>query len=443
MKIIELAGAAASVVANEVKAIRSALWFRPAAYCLLAASLALIVAAADDLLPERNLAWLPEVERDNLHNLLSLVAQGMLTVATVTLSVLMLVLNLAAGQASPRAVPEMMADSVTQNALGSFLATFVFALTALMLLGFGGITQSGVSLTFFCALALILNALRYIVQWIHHVAAAMKLNRIVSQVHRQAEEVLCAYLKKGDRERAAAPQRASGAAVTLRARQSGYVRVVDAEELASLAEEHGLVLRLAVMEGDFVHPLRPLMEVWGASFEDENGEDEVAAALRVAVAVGYERSPENDPLLGVELLTEIACRALSPGVNDPQTARVCLDHLGGLLAQAAARPPEAYPPACLEDGRVELRRVDFAALLERALRPVMRDGAGLAEVICRAVEVLGELAETADPAYLERLGEEAARAEAFGEAGLSLDQDRTLLGERAEAVRERIAARGA
>ncbi|MEX2408668.1 MAG: DUF2254 family protein, partial [Rhodovibrionaceae bacterium] len=157
--------------------------------------------------------------------------------------------------------------------------------------------------------------------------------------------------------------------------------------------------------------------------------------------VDYERSPEKDPLLGVELLAEIASRALSPGVNDPQTALVCLDHLGGLLAQAAALPPGDYPPACPGKGRVKLLRVDFAALLERALRPAMRDGAGQAEVICRVMTVLGDLAETADPAYYDLLAEEAARAEAFGKAELILEQDRKLLAKGAQVLQERIAAR--
>src|SRR3546814_6083742 len=82
----------------------------------------------------------------------------MLTVATGTLSVHMLVLNLAAGQVSPRAVPEIMADRVTQNAMGTFLGTFVYALSALLLLGFEVVARSGVSLLFLGALLMMLNA---------------------------------------------------------------------------------------------------------------------------------------------------------------------------------------------------------------------------------------------------------------------------------------------
>src|SRR3546814_3439390 len=112
----------------------------------------------------------------------------MLTVATVTLSVLMLVLNLAAAQVSPRAVPEVMADQVTQNALGTFLATFVYSLTALLLLGFGAVSGPGLTLVVFGALLLALNAVRYLVQWSHHVAEVLKVNRMIHRIHRSEEQ---------------------------------------------------------------------------------------------------------------------------------------------------------------------------------------------------------------------------------------------------------------
>src|SRR3546814_12463200 len=105
----------------------------------------------------------------------------------------MLVLNLAAGQVSPRAVPEIMADRVTQNAMGTFLGTFVYALSALLLLGFEVVARSGVSLLFLGALLMMLNAVRYLVQWIHHVAEIPKINHPLHRVHRPAVAVLVSY----------------------------------------------------------------------------------------------------------------------------------------------------------------------------------------------------------------------------------------------------------
>src|SRR3546814_15173010 len=78
--------------------------------------------------------------------------------------------------------------------MGTFLGTFVYALSALLLLGFEGVARSGVSLLFLGALLMMLNAVRYLVQWIHHVAEILKINHTLHRVHRQAVAVLDAYL---------------------------------------------------------------------------------------------------------------------------------------------------------------------------------------------------------------------------------------------------------
>lgn len=424
------------VLKNEIRTVRSALWFRPSAFSIFAVLLALFVATIDGFLPKDALAWMPEVEKSTVLDLLHLLAGSMLTVATVTLSVLMLVLSLAAGQASPRAVPELMADPVTQNALGTFLATFVFALTALLLFGFNAVAGPGVALTFICALFFVMNSLRYLVQWIHHVADTLKVNRMIYRIHRQARSVLEAYLDSEAPEACEAAEEGEGEEVSIYPSSTGYVQLIDAERLHDLACEHDLVVNLCIQEGDFVHPRRRLMRLRG-----ENLPEEARAALQAAAVVGFERSHEGDPRLGFELLAEVACRALSPGINDPQSAMACIEYLAGLLAMAAERPRDDYPPASSADGRVRFRRPDFEALLERALRPVIRDGAASAEVICRIMGVFIELAEQAAPDYLDQIAEEARRAEAFGTACLELKADKeSLCGMTAE-LQEVLAAR--
>ena len=115
---------------NAVIRLRSALWVRPTVASLGAAALALLLAGTDRLLPE--FIAIPEVDGGSVKELLTLLASAMLTVTTVTLSALLVVLNMAVSQASPRALPGLMADEVTQNALSTFIATFVFALFGLL-----------------------------------------------------------------------------------------------------------------------------------------------------------------------------------------------------------------------------------------------------------------------------------------------------------------------
>lgn len=317
------------VLKNEARAVRTALWLRPAAFCTAAALAAALLATVDALLPRGSLAWLPDIETGTVTELLKLLASGMLTVAAVTLSVLMLVLSLAAGQVSPRAVPSVMADVVTQNALGTFLATFVYALAALLFIGFGVVTgPGGAALIFLGALLLALNAVRYMVQWTHHVAQVLKINRMVHRIHHHGTEVLAAYLD-------------------------------------SKADTH--------------------------------------------------------------------CERLSLAGN----------YLGSLLTTAGCCPPGEYPPPSSADGRLQFVRTDFASMLQRAFRPVMRDAAGHAEVIFAIMRVLRSLAAQAVPDYLECIAAEAQRVEHLGQAALQLEADKQALRRMAEELRAIAAGRRA
>jgi uncharacterized membrane protein len=56
-----------------------------------------------------------------------------------------------------------------------------------------------------------------------------------------------------------------------------------------------------------------------------------------ALAVGTERTFEQDPALALRVFADIALRALSPAINDPTTAVQVLDGIDSLLRVLATR----------------------------------------------------------------------------------------------------------
>ncbi len=66
--------------------------------------------------------------------------------------------------------------------------------------------------------------------------------------------------------------------------------------------------------------------------------------LRQTVAVGQERTFEQDPALAFRIIVDIAAKGLSPAINDPTTAVLAIDQLQYLLAAVGRRS--------LEDERV-------------------------------------------------------------------------------------------
>src|SRR5262249_3103098 len=118
---------------------------------------------------------------------------------------------------------------------------------------------------------------------------------------------------------------------------SGVVMAFGAVELARLAEELDVVLELIPQGGDFVSRGDPLFRVAGSG-------QAPPAALRGCIAIGPERTLEQDPRFVFRILVDIASKALSPAINDPTTAVQSLDQIQHLLQFIGRRH--------LDDGRV-------------------------------------------------------------------------------------------
>src|SRR6185503_5832298 len=81
-----------------------------------------------------------------------------------------------------------------------------------------------------------------------------------------------------------------------------------------------LVFRHTV--GDFVPVGAAILEVHGPTLPKDVGRH-----LSTMLALGAERTIEQDPAFAIRVMVDIAIRALSPAVNDPTTAVQVLDHL--------------------------------------------------------------------------------------------------------------------
>jgi uncharacterized membrane protein len=93
----------------------------------------------------------------------------------------------------------------------------------------------------------------------------------------------------------------------------------------------GGVIEIVAAVGDTVVELTPFLQVYGA----EQPIDE--QKLRDGIAIGEERTFEQDPKYAIRLLVDIAIKALSPAINDPTTAVQALDQIEDLLLRLGQR----------------------------------------------------------------------------------------------------------
>jgi uncharacterized membrane protein len=153
----------------------------------------------------------------------------------------------------------------------------------------------------------------------------------------------------------------------------------------------------------------PLVAVWPAAASAG-----CADALQGAVRIERERDLDQDVDFGLRQLTDTAVKAMSPGINDPTTARTCVGYVRSILVLLAERrfpePVRRFPGRALT---VVVRRREFDEHLA-ALEEIGRHAGGDPRVAGAVLDALASVCDSAARAGIE------PRAAAAAETAASL-----------------------
>jgi uncharacterized membrane protein len=318
-------------IRRAVDVTRERLWIVPAAAAVLAAVAADLLVRLDRSLNEDggSPAWIFGGTADAARSVLSTIATATMTVLGVTLSITLAVYALTAQGYSPRALRRFVRDALTQAVVGGFVGAFVFALVALREVredDVPGVTVNVAVLLTFAVLGLL-------IAFFHHMASEIRVERLVEAIWEETR-VAAERLPAGDPTDRPPPELDAGAnGGVVRASATGRIRWFDDEDLAAVAAATGGTALVLRAPGEMVHEGEPLVSLVGG----RGPTDDEVARVRRAVTVGTQRTVAKDVAFGLRQLTDIALRALSPGVNDPSTAEEAILRSADLLRRLADR----------------------------------------------------------------------------------------------------------
>lgn len=369
--------------------LRATFWFTPAVIVLASIAGAAGLVEVDAWKPADLAAWSPRLfgaGADGSRAMLSAIATSMITVAGVVFSITIVALSLTSTQYSPRVLRNFMRDGPTQVVLGVFLGIFAYCLIVLRTIRGGDEGAFIPSVAVLGGMAYALGGIAVLIFFIHHVAqsiqAASILGRIADDTRAAIDRLFPQELGEPVQEPAAQALPAEWKVVT--ADRGGYLTSVDNDALMAIAVQSQRVLRICGPVGAFFAEGGELVAAGGRGPVD----DGVARQLRAALPLARQRTVEQDAAFGLQQLVDVALRALSPGVNDPTTACMCLDQLGDLLLRLSRREI----PGPLRSAGGQLRVVapapGFGALTAAAVLPVLRHARGDLQVLESAIRML-------------------------------------------------------
>jgi uncharacterized membrane protein len=378
--------------------LKGSLWVVPLLGALGGALVAQLTLAVDSGIqfPE---GW--RYSSSTASGLLTAIAGAMVGLLGFVVTISVLVVQSATGTLSPRFMRLWYRDRLQKVTLAAFTGLLTFALALLRRVEGDSVPDLGVTLAGFGVPACLVLLLLYLDRFTHRLRPVA----VAAIVARAGRRVVVARAPN----RRSTVEIPSGRRVRLvRADQDGAIQAIDERGLTALARRHRcrLVFRHAI--GDFVTAGSPLVEVVEV--------DGIAAPpadrrLRDMIAVGVERTIEQDPAFSLRILVDIAIRALSPAVNDPTTAVQVLDHVEALLRVIGGQPLDTDLLVPDVDGTVRLRvpAQRWADYLELAITEIRAYGATSAQVSRRLADLLSALEEEVSPEHRAAVRTECAR----------------------------------
>jgi len=368
------------------------------------------------------------------------IAGTMVTVIALLLGLTVVALQLSSTQYSPRLLRNFLRDRPNQMVLSAFVATFAYSAAGLYTVGISGghDTASFPRLAVSGALVLLFVSLGLLVYFADHLVHSIQVDAIMHVVERSTLSVIRDGLFTGGQD---APETPAWA-VPVMSPHSGYVQKVRPRQLLACAAERGVCLRLRPRVGEHVVAGTTLAWIWHDSPRDPAPDWRVfSPILDAAVRVGFERTLEQDAALGIRQLVDVACKALSPAVNDPYTAVQAVDHLSVIFCALARRPlgnhvlRGDHGAAVIVPGR---RFTDYLAVMCGLIR---RYGAREPTVAHALLRLLGNCAAVAgdDPDRCAAIEEQARIILADAEREVAQPADLALVHAGVESVRQTVA----
>jgi len=364
--------------------IRNSIWFFPALSIVAG-----LVTVALLTRYERAQGWEMNVSRETARAIMGTVAASMFSLVVLVSSAVLVAVQLASAQLTPRIIAMIYRNPMRKFVLAAFVFTFTFSVGLLVRL------EGGVPLltSYLAAYGFLFN-LALFLYFIDSVGKTLRPSTALRNVALLGRKVIRTVYPRWLNEKHPGPPgpvkdfKDQPGRIILNA-ADGVMLAFDLKGLVSLAERSNCQIELIPEVGDFVAAGDPLFRI-------VEGGDEVASdTLRNSVALGQERTIEQDPMFAFRIMVDIASKALSPAVNDPTTAVLAIDQIDHLLRDVGRRYlAEGWETDSTGQLRLVYRTPKWEDFVRLAVTEVRQYGSGSIQVMRRLRAMLESLIET-------------------------------------------------
>lgn len=244
-------------------------------------------------------------------SIISSITSGIITLTVFSFSMVMIVLNQTASQLSNRILDRLIGSRFQQMVLGLYVGTIIYSL---LLLSTIRDIDKGVqipALSTYLLIALTVFDIFIFIYFLHFITQSVKYEVIIQRV---LEETMTSLEHTCTLEQAPPESPSFESDYLITATKSGIYQGFDKAVLMRICSENDCLLQLMQFPGCYVLIGGTIMKV------NKKLPNDILKAIQKEVYIQASESIKVNFFFGFRQLTEIALKALSPGINDPGTA---------------------------------------------------------------------------------------------------------------------------
>ncbi|MBK8636393.1 MAG: DUF2254 domain-containing protein [Saprospiraceae bacterium] len=307
----------------------------------------------------------------------------------------MVVLTLASSQFGPRLLRNFMYNRLNQIVLGMYVSTYIYCLIVLNAVKGNDNFSFVPSISILMAIILAIVCIIFLIFFIHQVSMSIQPSYVINSIRSELDKnIKETFSNQNSKVQVNIDEIIPEIEQNLKVRisvtniQDGYLQYIDFSPLLSIAKENNLLIKIKIKPGTYLVKGALLAEISSAG----PSEEKMISKIQSSFVTAHIKTTFQDAEFAIDQIVEIACKALSPGINDPFTAITCIDNLSAIMCDLAQRQfPEKYFLDDEDKLRIITHPLHFPGLIDAAFNQIRQYGASSPSVLIRLMEVLNTI----------------------------------------------------
>lgn len=294
-------------------------------------------------------------------NILTTFIAGLISIMVFSFSMVMVLLNQASSNFSPRVLPGLISNKRHQKILGIYNATLLFCIFTMVGIEPDGGENQLPGFSVLLAIVFMVICLGAFIYFIHSISQEIQVHNIMQRLFDEAKNRLDQLINSEKDSNQKFPDTDNW--TVYESPETGFLQDIVLDPIIQFAKENNNQFEIITIKGQYVYKDKPLFKS-KTKLNDESLEE-----LFKYFHFSRDEIIEDNYVLGFKQITEIAVKAMSPGINDPGTTIIAIDYLAELFQ---IRMYKNDISILFEDSQplVKINSVTFKELLYFVLAPI-------------------------------------------------------------------------